>query len=145
MDRDITIAAPESTAPPPRPPLPPPPRLSPLHSSRLRLTVSILLLLGTTGSVTAWWIWSLYHVSTSNAYVVGNITPVSSEISGKVVALYTDDNMLVKAGDPLAQLDPVPLQLEVDQALADWRQLEAQARSGQGQRATRPTRSQSPS
>ena len=71
------------------------------------------------------------HVQTNNAYVVGNITPVSSQISGMVVALYTDDNMIVKAGDALAQIDPVPWQLAVDQALADLGQLRAQERASE--------------
>jgi membrane fusion protein, multidrug efflux system len=94
-----------------------------------RFVVSLALLVSTTGGLVGWWVWSFYQVRTNNAYVVGNITPVSSEISGKVVALYTDDNMIVKAGDALAQIDPVPFQLEVDQAIADLRQLEAQARA----------------
>ena len=66
-----------------------------------------------------WWLWNVFQVRTTNAYVVGNITPVSSDVGGQVVALYADDNMIVAAGAPLAQLDPVPFQLEVDRVLAD--------------------------
>jgi len=73
------------------------------------------------------WFHSHWQVTTNNAYVVGNITPVSSEVGGTVVALYTDDNMVVAAGDPIAQLDPVPYQLQVDQAQADLRQARAEA------------------
>jgi membrane fusion protein (multidrug efflux system) len=76
-------------------------------------------------SVYLWRLHSLVSVSTDNSYVVGNITAVSSEIGGQVVALYTDDNRLVEAGSPLAQIDPVPYQIAVDQAVADL----AQARS----------------
>jgi membrane fusion protein (multidrug efflux system) len=79
----------------------------------------------------SWWFWSRLHVRTNNAYVEGNVTPVSSEIGGKVVALYTDDNMIVAAGDPLAQLDPVPWQIAVDQALADLGQLRAQEQASE--------------
>src|SRR3954470_22042769 len=96
-----------------------------------RLVVSVALLLATGGVIAGWWAWSLFHVRTSNAYVEGNITPVSSEIGGKVVALFTDDNMIVKAGDPIAQIDPVPFQLEVDQESADLRRLEAEARAAE--------------
>jgi membrane fusion protein (multidrug efflux system) len=91
--------------------------------------VSILLLVVTAGGVSGWWIWDGLGVRTTNAYVVGNITPVSAEISGQVVALYVDDNMIVTAGAPLAQLDPVPYQLEVDRALADLRNLRAEERA----------------
>ena len=97
----------------------------------LRLAVSLALLLVTAGGLIGWWIWSNASVRTNNAYVVGNITPVSSQIGGMVVALYTDDNMIVKAGDAIAQIDPVPWQLAVDQALADLGQLRAQERAAE--------------
>lgn len=73
------------------------------------------------------WVHSHWQVTTDNAYVVGNITPVSAEVGGTVVALYADDNMVVAAGDPLAQIDPIPYQLQVDQAQADLRQARAEA------------------
>jgi membrane fusion protein, multidrug efflux system len=96
------------------------------RSSRMpRLVISVALFLATAGTLGSWWIWSGVHVRTNNAYVVGNITPVSSELSGKVVALYTDDHMMVNAGDALAQIDPVPWQIAVDQALADLGQVRA--------------------
>lgn len=59
---------------------------------------------------------------TDNAYVVGNITPISSYVTGQVVALYVDDNMIVQPGDPIAQINPVEFQIAVDQALADYQQ-----------------------
>lgn len=73
------------------------------------------------------WHHSHWQVTTNNAYVVGNITPVSAEVGGTVVALYADDNMIVASGDPIAQLDPVPYQLQVDQAQADLRQAREEA------------------
>lgn len=97
----------------------------------MRAAVSLLLLAATAGALVGWWIWSRFHVRTNNAYVIGNITPVSSETGGKVVALYADDNMIVKAGAPLAQIDPVPYQLAVDGALSDLRNLQAEVRSAE--------------
>jgi membrane fusion protein, multidrug efflux system len=85
----------------------------------LLIMVSLILL--------GWWVWRMSEVSTENAYVVGNVTPISSEVSGPVVALYVDDNMVVKPGDPLIQIDPIPFQLEVDQALADFKQAKSEA------------------
>jgi membrane fusion protein, multidrug efflux system len=95
------------------------------------MVVSSALLLVMAGGLIGWSIWTRFYVRTNNAYVVGNITPVSSQISGMVVALYTDDNMIVKAGDALAQIDPIPWQLAVDQALADLGQLRAQERASE--------------
>jgi membrane fusion protein (multidrug efflux system) len=95
----------------------------------LRLAASLGLLLSTAGVVTGWWVWNVFQVRTTNAYVVGNITPISSDLGGQVVALYADDNMIVTAGAPLAQLDPVPFQLEVDRLVADLRNAQAEARA----------------
>jgi len=72
------------------------------------------------GVAAVWW-WNTRDISTENAYVVGNVTPISAEVAGNVVALFADDNMVVKAGEPLLQIDPVPYQLAVDEARADYR------------------------
>src|SRR6516162_11281198 len=105
------------------------PSAPPRRGRALRLAVSLVLLLSTAGVVIGWWVWNVFQVRTTNAYVVGNITPVSSDVGGQVVALYADDNMIVAAGAPLAQLDPVPFQLEVDRLVADLRNAQAEVRA----------------
>jgi membrane fusion protein (multidrug efflux system) len=105
------------------------PSVVPPRRRALRLGVSLGLLLCTAGVVISWWIWNVLQVRTTNAYVVGNITPVSSDVGGQVVVLYADDNMIVTAGAPLAQLDPVPFQLEVDRLLADLKNAQAEMRA----------------
>ncbi|APW63476.1 HlyD family secretion protein [Paludisphaera borealis] len=84
----------------------------------------LLLLAGLAfGGESAYWWWSTRtDAYTDNAYVVGNITPISSDVTGQVVALFVDDNMIVKPGDPIAQINPVEFQIAVDQALADYQQ-----------------------
>lgn len=109
----------------------PPTRARRARGRWVRLAVAATLFVGTVGVLIGWWVWSRLSVRTSNAYVIGNITPVSSETGGKVVALYADDNMIVRAGDPIAQLDPVPYQLEVDKVLADLHNLQAEVRSAE--------------
>jgi membrane fusion protein (multidrug efflux system) len=73
-------------------------------------------------AIVLWWLHGRVEVSTDNAYVVGNITPIASEVNGQVVALFIDDNMFVQPGDPIAQIDPVSFQIQVDQALSDYKQ-----------------------
>lgn len=92
----------------------------------LRNVVALVLLTATVAGLVALWLHSHWQITTDNAYVVGNITPVSAEVGGIVVALYTDDNMLVRAGEPLAQIDPVPYQNQVDQAESDLFQARAE-------------------
>ena len=85
----------------------------------VRYAIAIAALIGAGIAVVLWWV--ARDISTENAYVVGNVTPISAEVTGNVVALFADDNMLVKAGEPLLQIDPVPYQLSVEEARADYR------------------------
>ncbi len=107
------------------------PALSPPHRRGLgrRLLLLLIVVLAAGGGVYFWWEHSRIEVSTDNAYVVGNITPIAPEVTGQVVALFVDDNMIVEPGDPIAQIDPVPFQMRVDQALADLRQATHDARA----------------
>jgi membrane fusion protein (multidrug efflux system) len=107
----------ESSEPPPVVP----------RRSRRRHFVAGLLLAAALGGLAWMWAHSHWRLTTDNAYVVGNITPVSAEVGGTIVALYADDNMVVAAGDPIAQIDPIPYQFQVDQAQADLRQARAEA------------------
>jgi membrane fusion protein (multidrug efflux system) len=74
-----------------------------------------------------WYLRGRVEVSTDNAPVVGNITPISSEFSGQMVALFIDDNMIVQPGDPIAQIDPIAFQIQVNQAVSDYQQAAADA------------------
>jgi membrane fusion protein (multidrug efflux system) len=89
----------------------------------------ILFVIAAIAGLVYWWVQSRIQAYTDNAYVVGNITPISPEVSGTVVALFADDNMLVRAGDAIAQIDPIPFQLQVDQASSDLKQAQFDARA----------------
>jgi membrane fusion protein (multidrug efflux system) len=134
-----------SEAPAPSPALPPPPAPPTLPPARGRQPrrrwlrgLLLLIVLAGCGGLIWWWLRGRVEVSTDNAYVVGNITPIAAEVSGQVVALFIDDNMIVRPGDPIAQIDPVPFQYQVDQALSDFRQASADAEAAEI--ATRYTR-----
>jgi Biotin-lipoyl like len=93
-------------------------------SARLRwrrLAAVVVVLAALAGTVT-WWVYRRLHEYTDNAYVVANIRPIAAEVSGPVVALYVDDNMMVQPGQPIAQIDPIPFQVQVDQALSEFQQ-----------------------
>lgn len=91
--------------------------------------IAIVIVLTGIAGLVYWWVQSRLQVYTDNAYVVGNVTPISPEVSGTVVALFADDNMIVRAGDPIAQIDPVPYQAQVDQAFSDFKQAQFDARA----------------
>src|SRR6202034_2506979 len=77
-----------------------------------------------------WYIWT-GRVSTDDAQVDAHITAVASQVSGYVVALPIDDNMNVKEGDFLLQIDPREYKAEVDQAKAALDLSEAEANSAE--------------
>src|SRR3954471_12494912 len=65
--------------------------------------------------------------TTDDAFVEGNVHPVSARIAGTVVRVLVDDNAHVQAGDALAELDPADLELAVRGAEADLAQAQAGA------------------
>src|SRR5262249_24123207 len=89
---------------------------------RWRGPAAIVVVLAAIAGLASWWVYRRLHEYTDNAYVVANITPISAEVGGPAVALYVDDNMIVQPGQPIAQLDPVPFQVQVDQAFSEFQQ-----------------------
>lgn len=61
------------------------------------------------------WYRSHHFVETENAYVAGHVHPVSSRIAGVVTRVLVEDNQHVKAGDPIAELDPADQHVRVEQ------------------------------
>ncbi len=64
-----------------------------------------------------WW-HSTYSEDTDDAQVNGHLIQVSSRIAGHVAKVYVDENQLVKAGDPIVDLDPSDYQVAVENAEA---------------------------
>jgi membrane fusion protein (multidrug efflux system) len=56
---------------------------------------------------------ALDTVSTDDAYVNGHVTFVAPRVAGQVSGVLVDDNMRVKRGDVLVQLDKEPYQVQV--------------------------------
>jgi membrane fusion protein, multidrug efflux system len=63
-------------------------------------------------------LWQYYqtHESTDDAYVVGELIPVSARLQGTVLAVHVEDHQQVEAGQVLAQLDPRDFEMRVKQA-----------------------------
>src|SRR5271167_219200 len=78
----------------------------------------------------AWYLW-MGHVTTDDAQVDCHVTAVASQVPGYVVQLMINDNVGVKVGDVLVQIDPREYKAQVDQAKAALDFAEAEARSAQ--------------
>ncbi len=61
---------------------------------------------------------SLSHESTDDAFIDGHIIAVSPRVAGHVARVYVTDNQWVKAGDRLIDLDPADFQVRLDAAEA---------------------------
>jgi membrane fusion protein (multidrug efflux system) len=72
-------------------------------------------------------------ISTDDAYVNGHVTFVAARVPGQVSRVLVDDNMRVRKGDLLLQLDKEPNQVQVDVAKAKVETAKAQLRSAQAE------------
>lgn len=59
------------------------------------------------------------HVSTENAYVRADVIAISTEIDGRVVHVFVDDNAYVEVGQLLFEIDPRPFLLNLAAAESD--------------------------
>ncbi len=73
-----------------------------------------------------WWRYIRTHVTTDNAYVHSDVTPVSARVGGTVSALAVDDNDAVKKGDVLLRIDVTDLALALKAAEARLAQAKTQ-------------------
>ena len=119
--RNPDAAAPTAVAevhdPSPNTPLAPPAPVRQRNYKRLALYGVVLVLLGV-GVPYGWRLWEYYHTheSTDDAYVVGDIVPVSARIIGTVLAIHVEDHQQVEADQLLAELDPRDFAIRVQQA-----------------------------
>ncbi|HEY6460155.1 MAG TPA: biotin/lipoyl-binding protein, partial [Polyangiaceae bacterium] len=110
----VSAAAPASVAPAPR---------AAAGSRRLFVIGVVALVLAAAG--VTYWAHSRRFEDTDDAQVDGNISNVSPRITGTVTGVFVSENQVVKAGDPLLEVDPTDLQIAVDQARAQVAQAQA--------------------
>jgi len=80
--------------------------------------LSLVLLLG----LLAWALWygleGRWQVSTDDAYVQGDVAPITSQVAATVLQVYAREGDFVPAGTPLLQLDDADAQVALAQAKA---------------------------
>ena len=93
---------------------------------RIAMVVGLIVLLVPAG----YYVWRWYDRSrdvqgTNDAYVRGEITDISSRVSGYAVEVLFDDGMPVKATDVVVRIDPRDFRMAVEKAEAALNQAEA--------------------
>lgn len=68
--------------------------------------------------IARWWHYAQGHQETDDATIVGHVHNISARIPGTISQVFVNDNQLVKAGQPLLQLDPRDNIVRVQQAAA---------------------------
>lgn len=66
-----------------------------------------------------WFIYSRHYEETDNAYVNGNIIPVSTQIAGTIIDVKVNDTAYVNVGQALVLLDPTDREIAFEQAKAN--------------------------
>lgn len=77
--------------------------------SRLCIAIGIIVI-----GVIAYFGGKAVFAYTDDAYVLTDLVPIAPQVAGIIKTVSVVDNQKVAAGDPIAAIDPKPLQLEVD-------------------------------
>ncbi|MBS1122773.1 MAG: emrA1 [Deltaproteobacteria bacterium] len=100
-------------------------------TARSRRAKQAYLILGVTAAIVAiaWlghrW-WTAGKQSTDDAQVEADVVPIGARVPGVIKAAKVHDNQVVAAGDPLFELDPTNLDLEVARTTAELEAARAQ-------------------
>lgn len=84
------------------------------------ILLGLLILALIVGTPYGWKLWQFYqaHESTDDAYVVGDIIPISARIAGTIIETFVKENQPVEAGQLLARIDARDFEARVEQAKA---------------------------
>ena len=94
------------------------------NKSRRKARVIALSVLGLLGLFIAWYPLSDHHAPYSGGgSIIGEVTAISSRVSGPVSEVLVSDNAQVTKGQPLFQIDDTTFRMDIDQAQAQLDQM----------------------
>ncbi len=85
---------------------------------------SALVIAAITGLI--YWLYARQYESTDDAYIDGDIVQVSPKVAAYVTKVYVKANQYVHKGDPLVDLDPESLQVNLEQSRAQLENAKSQ-------------------
>jgi len=80
-----------------------------------------------------WWLIARNYEDTDDAYIDAHIVHLSTQIEGRVQHVFANDNMRVRKGQLLVQIDPSDVIARLDQAKAQEAQAQAQLAQAEAQ------------
>lgn len=94
---------------------------------RVKAIIVLVLVVAALGAGSVlYWNYSQTYESTDDAQVDAHLNSISARIAGTVTAIHAEENQLVQAGQPLAELDPSNYSVELDRARAEMEQKQAE-------------------
>lgn len=87
--------------------------------------VAIVVLAVVLGGI-LWWLNARKYETTDDAFIDTHIVQISPQIAGQVIRIYVADNQLVRAGQPLVDIDPRDPTARLNQLLAQAAQADTQ-------------------
>ena len=112
---------------------------SPFANIWVRIAIIVVVLALIVGGI-IWWLIARQYEDTDDAFIDTHIVHISPQIAGPILAIHVNDNQMVRAGQPLADIDARPQMAQLEQAMAQ--RLQAQTQIGQAQAQIRAAQAQ---
>ena len=115
------------------------------HHKKRRMSIKWILIAAVVLLVAGYfgfryWQYASTHESADDAYTTNHIHQISPRINGTVQRVLVDDNVWVKAGQVLVELDPRDYEVSLGQAQANLNAAEAAVTQGEAQlQVAKPT------
>ncbi|MCU1483151.1 MAG: HlyD family secretion protein, partial [Subtercola sp.] len=98
----------------------------------VKVSIAVVVVLLLVGAL-VWWLIARQYESTDDAFVDTHIVHVSPQIAGQVLLIHVTDNQVVKAGQPLVEIDARNQMASLEQAMAQRLQALTQVEQAQAQ------------
>ena len=105
---------------------------SPFSKPWVKILIIVIVLALIVGAI-IWWLIARQYESTDDAFIDTHIVHVSPQIAGQVLSIHVNDNQMVRAGQPLLDIDARPQQAALEQALSQRLQALTQVAQAQAQ------------
>jgi len=106
--------------------------MDPRKRRRFIVIAGIVVMLIVVAAV-GWWLHARNYENTDDAYIDAHIVHLAPQIEGRVIQVFTNDNMRVRKGQLLVQIDASDATARYDQARAQEAQAEAQLAQAEAQ------------
>ena len=101
------------------------PKRSIFRNPLLRIGVVVVVLALIVGGI-LYWLHARQYESTDDAFIDTHIVQIAPQIAAQVTRIYVTDNQLVRAGQPLVDLNPADPQARIAQIVAQQEQAQMQ-------------------